>query len=352
MDDRVTLDAVKSVYPDFKYLLEVLGGSHVVDCGDYVKCCSPFHQERNPSFVLYKNSGFWKDFSGPYSGGDIASLIWHAKGMHLTQFLGISEDEMMSRLYTKPKQENVSVTLEEYDPKDYDLIVEGDDIQPVYEDPRHLAHATRVRGMSKEFIDFFKVGFIRNSLVYIQKKDHYIDNPKKVRFFDRLCVPIYEDERRVSIEGRRIDGEKEYKVIYPSSAGGVGGSAYRRLFNIDNLDISKPLIVCEGIMDIVKIWSYIDKNVTCTYGASLKPQHKRDLQKFKDIIVFSDSDEGGEHMIDYIYNFITDREIRVARLPQGLDPGDATLAQLETALSNTIEGTEYRLRRDGFLSTI
>ena len=91
------------------------------------------------------------------------------------------------------------------------------------------------------------------------------------------------------------DGEKEYKVIYPSSAGGVGGSAYRRLFNIDNLDVTRPLIVCEGIMDIVKIWSYIDKNVTCTYGASLKPQHKRDLQKFKDIIVFSDSDEGGEH---------------------------------------------------------
>ena len=352
MEDRVALDVVKSVYPDFKYLLEVLGGSHVTDCGDYVKCCSMFHQEHNPSFVLYKNSGLWKDFSGPYSGGDIASLVWHAKGMRLMDFLGVSEDEAINRLYKKTEPDRKVVSLEEYNPLDYDLIIEGDDIQPLQDDVRHLMHATRVRGMSREFIDFFKVGFIRNSLVYIQKKGDYSKEPKKLRFYDRLCVPIYEYGKRVSIEGRRIDGEKEYKVIYPSSAGGVGGSAYRRLFNIDNLDTSRPLIVCEGIMDIVKIWSYIDRNVTCTYGASLKPQHKKDLEKFKDIIVFSDSDEGGEHMIDYIYDFITDREIKVARLPKGMDPGEATVDQLKTALENTVEGTEYKLRRDGVLATI
>lgn len=349
MKDGITLDIVKSVYPDFKYLLETLGGSHVVDCGDYIKCCSMFHDEKNPSFVLYKNSGLWKDFSGPYSGGDIEALVWLAKGVRLIDFLGISKNDIMTNLYKKQEVKRVAVNLDEYNPLDYDLIVEGNDIQPIWDDPRHLAHAVRVRGMSKEFINFFKVGFIRNSLVYIQKKNDYSDKIKKVRFFDRLCVPIYEFGKRVSIEGRRIDGEKEMKVIYPSSIGGVGGSAYRRLFNIDNLDTSKPLIVCEGIMDIVKIWSYIDKNVTCTYGASLKPQHKKDLNKFKDIIVFSDSDEGGEHMIDHIYNFITDREIRVARLPEGLDPGEATLDQLKFALDHTIEGTEYVLKRNGII---
>lgn len=350
MKDGVTLDTVKSVYPDFKYLLEVLGGSHVTDCGDYIKCCSMFHQERNPSFVLYKNSGLWKDFSGPYSGGDIESLVWYAKGVRLIDFLGVSKDDLISTMYKKQEPERAFVNLEEYDPEDYDLIVEGEDIQPLRNDVRHYSHAVRVRGMSEEFIDFFKVGFIRNSLVYLQKKNHYSENIKKIRFFDRLCIPIYENHKRVSIEGRRIDGVKEFKVIYPSSIGGVGGSTYRRLFNIDNLDTSKPLIICEGIMDIVKIWSKIDKNVTCTYGASLKQQHKQDLQKFKDIIVFSDSDEGGEQMINHIYKFIDDREIKVARLPQGLDPGEATLDQIKKALDNLTEGTEYILRRDGSLS--
>jgi len=350
MRDGVTLDVVKSVYPDFKYLLQVLGGTHVVDCGDYVKCCSMFHEEKNPSFVLYKNSGLWKDFSGPYSGGDIESLVWHARQMRLIDFLGVSKDDLIGDMYKKKEPERAFVKLDEYDPRDYDLIVEGDDIQPLHTDIRHLMHAIRVRGMSEEFIRFFKVGLIRNSLVYIQKKNEYSDKVKKVRFFDRLCVPIYEYGRRVSIEGRRIDGQKDMKVIYPSSLNSVGGSAYRRLFNIDNLDTSKPLIVCEGIMDITKIWSHIYKNVTCTYGASLKPQHKEDLKKFKDIIVFSDSDEGGEHMIDHIRDFIKDREIRVARLPEGMDPGEATLDQLKEALDHTIEGTEYVLRRDGFLS--
>lgn len=346
MKDGITLDTIKSVYPDFKYLLEVLGGTHVKDCGSYVKCCSMFHEEKNPSFILYKDSGLWKDFSGPFSGGDIEALVWHTKAMRLADFLGISKDEIVSDLYKKKEENRKYVNLDEYNPDDYDLIVEGSDIQPLKDSPRHWAHATRVRGMSKEFIEFFKVGYMNNSKVYLQKKNEYSDKIKKVTFFDRLCIPIYENHKRVSIEGRRIDGVKEYKVIYPSSLGGVGGSAYRRLFNIDNLDFDRPLIVCEGTMDMVKVWSYFDKNVTCTYGASLKPQHKKDLEKFKDIIVFSDSDEGGEHMIDHIYNFITDREIKVARLPDGLDPGDASLDQIEYALSHTIEGTEYLIKKN------
>ena len=351
MKNGVTLDTVKSVYPDFKYLLQVLGGTHVTDCGSYVKCCSMFHEEKNPSFVLYKDTGFWKDFSGPHSGGNIESLVWHVKGMELVDFLGISRDSLVSDMYSKKDQDRHLVSVDEFNPLDYDLIVQGDDIQPLSLDIRHYSHAVRVRGMSKEFIDFFKVGFIRNSKIWLQKKGERNDRIKKVLFYDRLCIPIYEYGKRVSIEGRRIDGVKDFKVIYPSSVGGVGGSAYRRLFNIDHLNVSRPLIVCEGTMDIVKIWSYIDKNVTCTYGASLKPQHKKDLEKFKDIIVFSDSDEGGEHMIDHIYDFITDREIRVARLPEGLDPGDATIQQLEYALTHTIEGTEYRLRRSGIISS-
>lgn len=345
IDDDISIDVIKQHYPDFKYLLQVLGGTHVTDCGSYVKCCSMFHEEKNPSFVLYKNSGLWKDFSGPYSGGNIASLVFYAKGESLSKFLGISKNEIISDLYKKEEKERKFVDLETYNPKDYSLIIEGQDIQPLSEDPRHWAHGVRTRGMSKEFIDFFKIGFIRNSKVYLKKKSEDIKDINKVRFFDRLCVPIYEDGRRVSIEGRRIDGCKDYKVIYPSSIGGVGGSAYRRLFNIDNLDVNRPLIVCEGTMDIVKIWSYFDKNVTCTYGASLKPQHKEDLKKFKDIIVFSDSDEGGEHMIDHIYNFIDDREIKVARLPEGLDPGEASLNQIEYALNHLIEGTEYIIKK-------
>lgn len=349
-DDDISLDTIKQHYSDFKYLLQVLGGTHVVDCGSYIKCCSMFHEEKNPSFVLYKNSGLWKDFSGPYSGGNIASLVYYARGETLSKFLGISKDEIIFDLYKKQEKTRSFVNLQEYDPKDYSLIVEGKDIEHLNEDPRHWIHGTRVRGMSKEFIEFFKIGFIRNSKVYLKKKGENIENIKKVHFFDRFCVPIYENGQRVSIEGRRIDGVKDYKVIYPSSVGGVGGSAYRRLFNIDNLDFNRPLIVCEGIMDIVKIWSYFDKNVTCTYGASLKPQHKEDLKKFKDIIVFSDSDEGGEQMINHIYKFIDDREIKVARLPDGLDPGEATLDQIDYSLNHLIEGTEYLIKRDGSIT--
>ena len=151
MKDGVTLDTVKSVYPDFKYLLEILGGSHVTDCGDYIKCCSMFHQEKNPSFVLYKNSGLWKDFSGPYSGGDIESLIWYAKGVRLIDFLGISKDDLIDAMYKKQEPERTFVNLEEYNPEDYDLIVEGEDIQPLKNDIRHYSHAVSVRGIHKLF---------------------------------------------------------------------------------------------------------------------------------------------------------------------------------------------------------
>lgn len=349
--DNISPEEVTSVISIEALLLD-LGCKNIHDRGHYYSASSPFREDKNPSFALYKDNLIWKDWGGEHSGGNLDTLVRLIKHESLREYLGISRDQTMKKLWTtKRKDTQTFLSTEEYNPKDYDLIIEGSGIN--YDLRTNYAfynYAKLIRHMDDDFIKYFNVGYSIKSKIYLQKKENYISDPVKTIFENRLCIPIIESGIFASVEGRRIDGEKEFKCIYPSAVGGAGGSRYRRLFNIDNLDYDKPLVVCEGIMDIPQIWSHITHNVTCTFGSALKEQHKKDLNKFKDIIVFSDTDEGGEHMIDFIYRNLTEKEVRVARLKkEGADPGSATLEELEEALNNTMSATKYILKRDGVL---
>ena len=63
---------------EVRQILDVLGINwqtrHVKNNGQ-VKICSPFREDRNPSFSLNINKGLFKDFAYPEIKGDIVSLV-------------------------------------------------------------------------------------------------------------------------------------------------------------------------------------------------------------------------------------------------------------------------------------
>jgi len=105
------------------------------------------------------------------------------------------------------------------------------------------------------------------------------------------------------------------------------------------LDKSKPLIVCEGIMDIHKIWSSINKNVTCTFGMSLSDGQKEFLKDASDVILFIDDDEAGHKSVSIFEKFMVN-DFRVA-VVQGTDPGGANINQISIALSKSVSWVDF-----------
>lgn len=73
------------------------------------------------------------------------------------------------------------------------------------------------------------------------------------------------------------------------------------LWNIDNLDFNSPLYVVEGIGSVAKIWMYISKNVTCTFGSKITENQLELLKKFKEVIIIPDQDLAGIMMTNTIY---------------------------------------------------
>ena len=141
--------------------------------------------------------------------------------------------------------------------------------QNLLEAPDMLRYLTEVRGFNKTSIDHFKLG-----MVYEMGKNW-------------LVIPYFECGMVVDIKYRTLE-TKEFRKE-------VGGKPV--LYNIDSLDVNKPLLVVEGEMDCIACWTKGIRNVVSVpNGASSVPYEYRDfMRKFPTIYVCFDSDEAGQY---------------------------------------------------------
>ena len=340
----------------FINFLSSIGCEKVRDEGNRWSSKSPLREDRHPSFYMYKDTLHWEDPPAGEKGG-FRSLIRKLFDKTPEQYFKTEMEERRGEYFYsfgKKKQDTkvrVFERVETYSPKDYELLVEGTGIDFNINSYPDALEYSRSRFITDEFIRFFHLGYSEDSRIWLSKKGSP-SSPDEIRtrFHKRLCIPIIEDGEIASVEGRDITRHQYLKCCYPASVNKVGGMSYRSLFNIDNLDRNKPLVVCEGVMDIVRIWQSITKNVTCTFGSAIKAKQREVLKGFRDIIIFSDSDSGGLVSIKHMMEFYP-YEFRVAQLPSG-DPGDKenTIPMLKDAIFNSKIATDWLLEISGNLN--
>lgn len=336
-------------------LLSELGCDNIREDGNRWTASSPFREDKHPSFWIYKDTLHYED-PGEGLKGSINDLCKRKTGQSLDRYLKFNRNDQRNNAFLPSKKKEkvrTFVRTKDYDPADFEIVVEGSGIDyDLYRNPEALEYA-RSRFMTDEFIDFFHVGYCRDSRIYLRKKGGVdSSSTNRLRFYKRLTLPIIEGGVIASVEGRDITRHQTPKCLYPASyAGNIGGSSYRSLFNIDNLDRSKPLIICEGTMDTVRIWEHITKNVTCTYGSSIKTKQQEVISEFSDVIIFSDSDAGGLVAMQHMDKFYP-HDFKVAQLPSG-DPGDEinSVDMLKRAIDEAIPFPRWILRYTGRLSS-
>lgn len=291
---------------DVKLLLNE-SGIQYKDKGDYFLLKCPFHDDSNPSAVIYKDKHLFKCFvcAENYS---FSYFYYRLKGKPWNE-----HQDFYLRQIPVVRQ---TMTIKE---RQTFCISEGV-VTSVYDNAKALSYC-RNRGVSNEFMQQFR--FQATDLCKLS-----VGNGRSSIWCNRLLIPIDFECVPYSLEGRDYTRRQLPKCLYPR------GCKTDVCFNQDALDKSKTLIVCEGIMDIHKIWTGITRNVTCTFGVSLSQKQKDFLCDVKDLILFIDDDEAGYKSVSTFEKFMRyDFKVAVVR---GHDPGDSPLAQLNDAIANAV----------------
>lgn len=283
---------------------------------------SPFREDKHPSVCCYTNNFFCVDFASEWKGS-VFKLFREVTGKSLFSYFTVDSSFLLDKTFETALQEEKRRDSFEFIKK---VKVEstGAELENVLDNTLAMQYCL-TRDISKNIIEQFGIKFATNCML------------NETSFVNRLCIPIYHDGNLISIEGRDITGKAKRKVLYPRRA------SVATLFNLEHLDRKKPLVVVEGLMDLVKIWKYVTKNVTTPFGVWLTDTQEILFKEFKQIILFPDDDEGGESLIKNFDSFYP-YEFEICKVPKK-DPGESSIQEILQAFENRTMSVEYILNK-------
>jgi DNA primase len=181
------------------------------------------------------------------------------------------------------------------------------------------------------------------------------------RFRDRVMFPIRDVVGRVVGFGGRILPSSPVSADRPPPK--YYNSAETTLFSkseqMYGIDLAKQvatktgyLAIVEGYTDVLMAHQHGIGQVVATMGTALNERHIKQLKRVVSrVVLVFDADAGGDAGVDRALEvFVSnDLDLRIATLPEGLDPCDLLTAQgpepFRQALEGAIEVFEYKLQR-------
>lgn len=179
------------------------------------------------------------------------------------------------------------------------------------------------------------------------------------RFRDRIMFPIRDLRGRpVGFGGRILPGSPsaDRAPKYYNSCDSPVFTKGQFLYGLDQAragcEKAGHIAVVEGYTDVLMAHQMGIPQVVATMGTALNTRHVQQLQKLvPEVILVYDADAGGEAGVDRALElFVThDVALRIATLPEGLDPCDLLVQQgpdsFRLALTNAQDVLEFKLNR-------
>ncbi len=307
---------------------------------------SPFKTEKTPSFTVNDEKEFYHCFSTAEHGnifdfvmktqnlkfGEAVKSLANLAGMQPYTFS--KEDEIREK-----KWNNYKSILNKY--VDYyhdELLKNSNSIR--------AKDYLKKRGLTKEEVQKFKIGFETNDLNFQQNifnefneneiKDtglfYFDENKKKYvsRFRDRVLFPIKNISGDPIAIGGRILNDNKYLAKYINSP---ETPFFKKGSNLFNLDFARKLsnnvnniFLVEGYMDVIGLSKYKIDNVVANLGTSLTSRQILTLNQFFDeiVICFDGDDSGYKAALRAAENSIIElkpeKKISFLFLPEKHDP--------------------------------
>lgn len=327
----------------------------------------PFHSNtRTPAFVVFPETGTWRCFGACNEGGDIFRFVMKKEGWDFPEALRI----LAERAGVELRQRGRSQEGEE----------EHDRLREILETAVRFYHHQlmqsaagthaltylRQRDLTDQTLETFELGYAPsgwdNTLRYMTSKGFKTEDLLATgllsekeggrqydRFRNRVMIPIRDHRGRMAGFGARVldpDGVPKYL----NSPQNVLFDKGRLLYGLDKsrkgIRSVDQAVIVEGYLDVIGLNQAGFQNAVSPMGTALNEYQLRTLKRFSRRIVLAlDPDAAGEkgtlrglvtarealqHETDPVhdasgllrYERRVDAEIRVASLPDGLDPDE------------------------------
>jgi len=355
-------------------IVELIGSRvELKKAGREYRACCPFHNEKTPSFWVSPQKQFYHCFGCGAHGTALGFLMEYDK-------LSFPEaiEELAGRLGLDVPREASSQpdTSGSTQPLyDMNLKVAKYFASVLPGDARAKEYA-RKRGLTRDTVDKFMIGFATNSWNEVIKRFGSTDADRKAlsdcgliierertdsrtldrhydRFRDRLMFPIRDSRGRVLAFGGRIIDQGEPK--YLNSPETLLFHKGRELYGLYEVRQSratlKRLMVVEGYMDVARLHQAGVNYAVATLGTATTPEHLRRIFKLVNEVVFCfDGDKAGRAAAwRALGNALPEardgRQIRFLFLPEGHDPdslvGEEGREAFESRLDGALPLSEY-----------
>lgn len=342
-------------------ILAIIGERvNLVKSGINYKALCPFHSEKTPSFTVNPARQSYYCF-GCGEGGDIFSFLMKYDNVSFPEAL----QELARRYNIVMPDKKGSAADQAQASKRLALQAVNSSATACYHDfllknpaageaRKYLA----VRGMTKEIIEEFALGYAPDSWDFIGKqlrkfppdqlKEAGLIIEKKGGHYDRfrrrILFPIFDINGRVTGFGGRIIGEGQPKYLNTDRTllFDKGRTLFGLFQNKDAIRHQKKCLVVEGNFDLLALAAHGIRNVVAPLGTALTSQHVRKLKGYADevILLFDGDNAGLKAALRAVPLFLDELiEARVAILPKDHDPDsyvrqfgkDGLLSHLEKA---------------------
>lgn len=195
-------------------------------------------------------------------------------------------------------------------------------------------------------------GFNEDDLIDIGicgKKDDFVYDV----FRNRIMFPIHDsDNKVVGFSGRIYNGESESK--YVNSKESVIFKKGKILYNysraLNEAREKKQIIIVEGFMDVIRLYTIGIKNVVATMGTAITKEHTDLIRRLsKNVILCFDGDSAGQKATISALQMLENigLEPKIIRLEDGLDPDDYIIKKgkekFQNHLINAMSSLQFKL---------
>ncbi|MFY9075313.1 DNA primase [Malaciobacter mytili] len=315
-------------------IVDVIGNTiELKKAGANFKACCPFHGEDTPSFVVSPTKQIYHCF-GCSCGGDAIKFVQEHDKLNFQEAVEkIAADMNFTLEYEagvdKTDYSSTMETINNF----YEINLKEDKLQYLLD-----------RGISKESIKTFEIGYAPRSDVQIQVlKDNFLnlqdavdtgvlayDNDKIYsRLRERITFPIRNHANKlIGFGGRTLKQSKEI-AKYLNSPDTKLFNKSRNLygFNIAKEHIYKKntMVITEGYLDVVMMHQANIKTAVATMGTALTVQHIPLIKKIGcKVLLCYDGDNAGRNAAYKASVLLSQHEVdgAVVLFEEGLDPAD------------------------------
>jgi len=306
----------------------------------------PFHDDKGPSLVVTPGKGLWHCLGACGKGGTAIDWVMRHQKIsfrHAVEVLLRSRGAVEPSAPVEAKSSTVRrlpapVSLDADDQQLLGQVIEF--YHKTLQETQDAQLYLETRGLrSSELVEHFKLGYANRTLGYrlplrdrkdgaairgrLEKIGIY-RNTGHEHFSGSLIVPIFDEAKNVQgVYGRKIGQQLKPDIARHLYLQGP----HRGVWNVEALQASKEIILCEALIDAMSFWAAGYRNVTAAYGVhGFTKDHFEAFKKYgtEKILIAFDRDEAGEKAAAELAPELAEAGIDVSRIlfPRGMDANE------------------------------